>query len=183
MHGQMFREFLVFAEDATSSGFVDDMICAVQPAGRQIYDAPGPHDVNDLIAMMDFLARRTGYEPSELCYDFGWRLFQRFTVHHPDLFIDQTNALDFLQGIEAHIHDQVRALVPKSNPPRFEVTRSRANELVMHYQSDRPFADLCAGLIDAALDHFKAAGQVRRRAVGDGKTEAVFTIVTDAMSG
>lgn len=183
MHGIMFREFFLFAENATSEGFVNDMIRAVHPGREAAYDAPGPYDVANLLAMMDFLASRTGYETSELCYDFGWRLFQRFTQHHPELFADQTDALDFLQGIEAHIHEQVRELVPKSNPPRFDIARPNVNELVMHYQSDRPFADLCAGLIDAALDHYKAVGTVQRRPVGDAKTEAVFTITTNALAG
>lgn len=183
MHGIMFREFFLFAEDATSKGFVDDMIRATHPDGGEAYDASGPYEVGRLLAMMDYLAQRTGYETGELHYDFGWRLFGRFAFHHPELFADQTNALDFLEGIEAHIHDQVRVLVPKSDPPQFGVSRPRPNELVMHYQSSRPFADLCAGLIDAALDHYQAGGMVHRHPIGDAKTEAIFTITTSAAAG
>ena len=178
MHGLMFREFFLFAEDATSKGFVQDMLKAARKTDAGDYDASGPYDQEELIAMMDFLARRTGYEFHELCNDFGRRLFKRFTVLHPELFEDQTMALDFLQGIEAHIHEQVRTLVPKSRPPRFDVSRPRPEELVMHYQSERPFADLCAGLIEAALDHFGADAQVDRRPIGDKNSEAVFTITT-----
>jgi len=180
MHGLIFREFLLFAEDATSKGFVEDMIQAAHPKGASDYDALGPYDENQLIAMMDFLGKRTGYDMPELCHDFGQRLFQRFTELHPELFISQTNAIDFLEGIEAHIHDQVRSLVPKSQPPRFDISRPLPNELVMHYQSHRPLADLCAGLIEAAMDHYGEDGRVDRRPVGDAKTEEIFTITTSA---
>lgn len=179
MHGLMFREFFLFAEDATSKGFVKDMISVACNTDAGGYDAPGPFDQEELIGMMRFLAQRTDYDFDELCHDFGRRLFHRFTVLHPELFEDQTMALDFLQGIEAHIHDQVRTLVPKSKPPRFDVTRPRDGELVMHYRSERPFADLCAGLIEAALEHFGADAQVHQRQIGTSNSEAVFTITTN----
>ncbi len=176
MHGLMFREFFLFAEDATSKGFVADMI---KTAGvMSDYETDGPFDHEDLIGMMTYLARKTGYDFPELCNDFGRRLFKRFTILHPEIFAEQTMALDFLQGIEAHIHEQVRALITKSRPPRMEVTRPHPNELILHYQSDRPFADLCAGLIEAALEHFEVNGQVKRQAIGADTTEAVFTITT-----
>ena len=179
MHGLMFREFFLFAEDATSKGFVKDMISAASKTIASDYDAPGPYDQEELIGMMRFLAQRTGYDFDELCHDFGRRLFHRFTDLHPELFEDQTMALDFLQGIEAHIHDQVRTLVPKSQPPRFDVSRPNAEELVMHYRSKRPFASLCAGLIEASLEHFGANAQVHQRPIGTTKCEAVFTITTN----
>ncbi len=180
MHGLIFREFFLFAEDATSKGFVEDMIRAANPSGTENYDALGPYDENQLFAMMDFLGKRTGYDKPELCHDFGRRLFQRFTELHPELFVSQTNAIDFLEGIEAHIHEQVRSLAPKSRPPQFDISRPQPNELVMHYQSHRPLADLCAGLIEAAMDHYKEKGRVTRRPVGDTKTEEVFTVTTTA---
>ncbi len=176
MHGLMFREFFLFAEDATSEGFVADMIKAV--GAEDDYNEAGPFDHETLISMMEYLARQTGYEFPDLCNDFGRRMFKRFTILHPDFFAEQTMALDFLQGIEAHIHEQVRTLIPKSRPPRMDVTRPRPNELIMHYQSDRPFADLCAGLIEAALEHFEVNGQIKRQAIGSNKTEAIFTITT-----
>jgi hypothetical protein len=178
MHGLMFREFFMFAEDATSKGFVQDMIGASRKANASDYDASGPYDQDELIAMMDFLARRTDYEFDELCNDFGRRLFHRFTVLYQELFEDQTMALDFLHGIEAHIHEHVRTLVPKSQPPSFEVSRPKPDELIMHYRSARPFADLCAGLIEASLEHFGVNASVDHRPIGDTKSEAVFTITT-----
>ena len=87
-------------------------------------------------------------------------------------------ALDFLHGIEAHIHEHVRTLVPKSQPPSFEVSRPKPDELIMHYLSARPFADLCAGLIEASLEHFGVNASVVYRPIGDTKSEAVFTITT-----
>lgn len=176
MHGLMFREFLLFAEDATSEGFVEDMI--KNAGATDDYDEAGPFDHEGLISMMGYLARQTGYDFPELCYDFGRRLFTRFTFLHPEIFAEQTTALDFLQGIEAHIHEQVRTLIPKSRPPLMNVTRPHSRELIMHYQSNRPFADLCGGLIEASLEHFEVKAQIRRQAIGFDKTEAVFTITT-----
>jgi len=176
MHGLMFREFLMFAEDATSKGFVQDMLRAVGDTNTDGYDAPGPYDQEELIGMMGFLAQRTGYEFDELCNDFGRRLFERFTVLHPEVFLNQTMALDFLQQVETHIHEQMRTITPDCKPPRFDIQRQSQNTLIMHYRSDRPFADLCAGLIQAALEHFGFNGHVDRQSIGGTKSEAVFTI-------
>ncbi len=71
MHGLIFREFFAFAEEATSKGFVADMIADGRSARAGDFDSPGPFSHLELIRMMDFLSRRTGYELSELCLDFG----------------------------------------------------------------------------------------------------------------
>ena len=178
MHGMMFREFFLFVEDATSKGFVKDMLRAAGKPDTNEYDASGPHDQEELIGMMNYLARQTDYKFDEICNDFGRRLFHRFTILHPEVFENQTMALDFLQGIEAHIHKQARTLAPKSNPPSFDVKRRNQGVLVLHYRSERPFADLCAGLIEASLEHFGVNGRVDRQSIGDTKSEAVFTITT-----
>ncbi len=178
MHGMIFREFFLFVEDATSKGFVKDMLRAAGKPDSSEYDASGPYDQEELIGMMSYLARQTGYKYDEICNDFGRRLFHRFSVLHPEAFENQTMALDFLQGIEAHIHEKVRTLVPKSNPPSFDVKRRKQSELVLHYRSERPFADLCAGLIDATLEHFDVNGRVDCQSIGDAKSEAIFTITT-----
>ena len=178
MHGMMFREFFLFAADATSDGFVEDMIRDVSPKGRSAYDGEGPHDQADLMMMMDYVVRRTGYAFDELAHDFGRRLFHRFTVLHPELFIKQTTALDILQSIDDHIQEDIRWLAPSNTPSEIGFTRRSDNQLIMHYRSKRQLADLCAGLIEAALEHFGAEGVIDRQPVEQGRSEARFVITT-----
>ena len=87
MHGIMFREFFLFAADSTSGGFVEDMIRKINPNGRSAYDDDGPHDQAEMMANMNYVMRRTGYAFDELAHDFGRRLFHRFTVLHPEMFV------------------------------------------------------------------------------------------------
>ena len=176
MRGMVFTEFLDFVEEATSPAFVEDMLDAVETSTGGAYSAVGNYDHGDILNMVGYISEKTGQPVPALVHAFGRSLFDRFVRLYPDFFTDQTRALDFLQNIESHIHTEVRKLYPDSRPPVFDVSRPDAGELVMHYQSDRPFADLCAGLIEGALAHFGDTATVERDDRSAAGNDAVFTI-------
>ena len=176
MHGLVFQEFLDFAEDATSAGFVRDMLTAIAPPSGGRYHASGRYDHAELEAMIEHICRRTGEDRTTMLREFGRKLFGTFATLHSDLFRDQTEALDFLERIEDHIHTEIRKIDPQNAPPYFTCERLASDKLVMRYRSHRPYAALCVGLIEAALQHFALPGEISiEDATPDGR-RATFVI-------
>jgi hypothetical protein len=178
MRGMVFTEFLDFVEGATSPEFVENMLDIVAPPSGGAYSAVGNYGHGEILSMVTYFAEQTGNPVATLVYQFGERLFERFVELYPGFFIDEKQALDFLEHIEDHIHTEVHKLYPDARPPVFETARNSETELVMHYRSSRPFADLCAGLIEGAMKHFGEGASVERVDVKTDGTDSLFTIRT-----
>lgn len=131
-------------------------------------DAPLPE-------MIDRLAELTGEIPADLRYAFGRRLFERFTLLYPDFIPMDGGVLDFLLGLERHVHVEMRALYPDARPPRLMCERVDQRTLTLRYRSDQPVAEMCAGMIEAALAHFESEGAVIREGAAPD-ADAVFVI-------
>lgn len=134
-------------------------------------------DDHPLPEMIGRLAEMTGETPSELRHAFGRRAFERFAAIYPDFIPADIDALDYLQNLQRHVHDEMRMLYPTAQPPRLSCERISKSRIVLRYSSDAPVTEMCAGMIDAALAHFEARALVTRRdddcAVG---VSAVFDI-------
>ncbi|MGB0504914.1 MAG: heme NO-binding domain-containing protein [Pikeienuella sp.] len=178
MRGMVFTEFLDFVEGATSADFVEDMLDNVALPSGGAYSAVGNYGHGEILSMVTYVAQETGHPIATLVHQFGERLFERFVELYPGFFVDEKQALDFLEHIEDHIHTEVRKLYPDARPPVFETTRKSKTELVMHYRSTRPFADLCAGLIGGAMKHFGEGASVERVDNTTDGTDSLFTIRT-----
>jgi len=162
MRGLVFSEFLEFVEQVAGDEMVEDMLdeCDLESGGA--YTSVGNYDHGEIVKMVTFLNEATGNDVSAMVHDFGRYLFGQLASSHSKIVGDETQLLDFLQGIETHIHTEVRKLYPDAELPMFETERVNEKELIMDYESSRPFADLAHGMIMGASDHFKNALTVKR---------------------
>lgn len=171
MRGVVFTEFLDFVDAKAGPAMVEHMLDAVDLPSGGAYTAVGRYDHAELLAMLAFLHRETSADVGKMVHGFGMHLFGRFVAGYPAFFRDITSVFDFLETIEAHIHVEVRKLYPDAELPRLATERRGPASLVLTYESSRPFADLCHGLIDGAIAHFGGAHVLRRTelAVADGR--------------
>lgn len=120
------------------------------------------------------LAELTGEPPGELAHAFGGRLFERFTRLYPEFMPARVPALDWLERVERHVHDELRDFYPEARPPRLCCVRVSADRLLIRYGSEAPVAEMFAGIIEAALARFEVRAELRRRETGAGF--AVFEV-------
>ncbi|MEM7240836.1 MAG: heme NO-binding domain-containing protein [Pseudomonadota bacterium] len=162
MRGLVFSEFLEFVENAAGPDMVEDMLdeCDLESGGA--YTTVGNYDHEEIVKMVVFLNQATGNEVSQMVHDFGRYLFGQLAKSHTSIVGDETKIIDFLEGIESHIHTEVRKLYPDAELPMFETNRLDETHLVMDYSSSRPFADLAHGMIMGASDHFGNSLVVKR---------------------
>lgn len=157
-------------------GFACDV--ATADAARRFIaeDADAAPDGGALPERLDRLAALTGQSSSELRFAFGRRVFERFASSYPDFIPEGVGALDFLMKIESHVHGEMTSLYPSAAPPRLCCERLSETRAILRYASDQPVAEMCAGMLEAALSHFETRAVITRRADADRGADAVFEI-------
>ena len=125
------------------------------------------------------LAALTGERPGELSRAFGRRMFERFVSLYPDFVPLSVTALDYLEHIERHVHEEIRALYPEARPPRLCCVRLSPTRLLIRYWSATPAAEMCEGMIEAALAHFETRAMIRRREAKDAAAVFEVSLATD----
>ena len=162
MRGLVFTEFLDFVETAAGPVMVEEMLDSCDLVSGGAYTTVGTYDHQEILKMLVFLNTATGQAVSEMVIAFGQHLFGQLVEHHPDIVQDGVALLDFLEGIETHIHHEVRKLYPDAELPFFEAARLDPTHLTLTYRSARPFADLAYGMLNGAVAFFKKNARVER---------------------
>ena len=162
MRGIVFTEFLDFVDAVAGPEMTEKMIMSCDLPSGGSYTSVGSYDHGEMLDMLTFLHTATGQEVSEMVLAFGKHLFGQLAETHAQIFGDQSKVLDFLEGIERHIHAEVRKLYPDAELPKFDTERVSERHLVMLYESERPFADLAQGMIEGASHHFDTGLSVER---------------------
>lgn len=182
MLGLVFSEFMDIVEES----FPDDVYDALletaeeQCESKGAYTSVGHYDHLEMVTLITALSEKTGIPLAELIRVAGNHLFKRFHQRYPDFFNGVDDAFDFLRGIEDRIHFEVRKLYPHAELPYFEYTEPSENELVLTYQSKRPFAHLAWGLIEGCITHFDQSISVAYKDLSDGAwTRASFHLRRD----
>lgn len=179
MRGIVFSQFIEFVESVAGEDMVDDMFDACDLPSGGSYTSVGNYDHNEILTMVGFLHNATGNNVAEMVTAFGRHLFGQLADSHKAIFADQNGLLDFLEGIESHIHTEVRKLYPDAELPMFYTDRVADNHLIMDYESSRPFADLAYGMMLGASDHFVAPLDISRKDIkgeGDGINRTRFEV-------
>ena len=120
------------------------------------------------------LAELTEQDAGAIRHAFGRRLFERFVALYPDFVPMSGNALDYLEHVERHVHDELRGLDAGARTPQLCCVRVSRSRLLIRYRSAAPAAEICAGMIDAALRHFETRAVITRRDTKD--SAAVFEV-------
>jgi len=161
MKGVVFTEFLEMVEEAHGIEFVDVLTSLSELHSGGAYTSVGNYPHEDMLAMVGKLSEMIDVPPKDLVTTFGKYLFKAFSKNYSVFFEGITSSIQLLEGIEAVIHTEVRKLYPEASLPTFDCF-SDDRGLVMDYSSDKPFADLAEGLIQACISHFADDYQIHR---------------------
>lgn len=155
MKGIVFREFSNMVEDTFSPEMMDDLIEATQPKSGGSYTTVGTYDYHELVDMVVELSKRTDTPVEDLIHAFGKYLASVFTQKYANFFEACPNTIEFLKTIDNHIHVEVKKLYHDAELPRFSYDDNDPNQLLLRYESSRPFALLAHGLIEGCADYYQ----------------------------
>ena len=154
MKGIVFTELLELVEDQFGLEVADTILERSKLQSGGIYTAVGTYDHNEVLELVTQLSQATGAEIGELVAVFGEYLFGRLAAGHPSFFESLDDTFQLLENVEGYIHVEVRKLYEGAELPTIETERPEANQLIVTYQSTRPFAQLALGLIKGCIAHF-----------------------------
>jgi hypothetical protein len=176
MKGVVFTEFIELVEETFSLDMVDDIIddCDLDSDGA--YTAVGFYDYQEMLQLVTALSKRSGMAVADLLHVFGKHLIKKFSVNFSSMFEEATNAFDFLEGIDNHVHVEVRKLYPDAELPQLGAERPDPDTLIMRYQSNRPFAELAYGLMCGAIDYFGEQIEITREDNDSDGTVQIFNL-------
>lgn len=153
MKGVVFRQFLDFAEMEFGEVIVDELLNSVELESGGVYTSVGYYDHSEMIDLVGALSAKTDVSARELLVKFGQNLFPSLIAGHPQENVH--HAFDLIERIHGVIHRDVRKLYPDAEVPEIlPQSRDGNREMRISYASARPMADLCEGMILAALAHY-----------------------------
>ncbi|MBK1828167.1 heme NO-binding domain-containing protein [Haloferula rosea] len=168
MKGIIFTEFLGLVEQKWDEDMVDDIIEACDLPSGGAYTAVGTYDHREIVALVSELSERSGVAVPDLLQVYGKHLFGKLAASYPEFVNKASSLLTFLEGVESYIHVEVRKLYPDAELPSFETRRPDPGVLEMIYRSSRHLDDVCHGLIEGSIAHFKTEASIEREPLDDG---------------
>ena len=104
---------------------------------------------------LDTVGQALGLPNDELQRDFGdFAARTTFADLFPDYFAGSGDTLTFLLGVEAKIHELVRATIPGAHPPNLHVRPLGRDGVLVSYTSQRQLCYLLEGLVRGTAAHY-----------------------------
>lgn len=176
MKGIVFREFIDLVETKFSPEVADEIIQASNLESGGAYTAVGTYDHGEILQLVTHLSNKTKIPVSDLVKVFGEFLFGVFLKKFPDFFVQPKTSLEFLKRIDDYIHVEVRKLYSDAELPTFIYEEVSDKKLILEYKSNRPFADLAHGLIQATIVHYGGGFSIQRENLTEGNNHVKFII-------
>lgn len=160
MKGVVFTELLDLVDEKFGPAVTERVLAACDLASGGAYTAVGTYDHAEVLQLVAALANETGVAGRDLVRAFGRHLFHRLIEFYPASVAGHTDPLAFAKTIQSHIHVEVRKLYPDAELPEVGWREVSDSEVRVTYQSTRPFADLCLGLLEGSVEHFGVPTEV-----------------------
>ncbi len=183
MKGIIFNEFLEFVEKTMSYDMVDKIILKADLPSKGAYTRIGTYNSYELFELVSALHEETNIPIKDILYRYGIYLFSIFILKYPQFFQAQTTVFEFLDGIESHVHIDVKKFYPDADLPYFETTYVSPNQFIMVYTSSRPLADLAEGLIQGCINYHNEKINIKREDIEVSRgTKAKFILTKEMTS-
>jgi len=154
MKGIVFNVFTDLVDQTWGEEMTERLIEKAEVPSGGAYSGVGTYCFREMVALVMALSEETGASPAELQKVFGEFLFGKLAGKYPMFKTEDDTLFSFLEKIEGTIHVQVRKLYPEAELPSFSHENPSEGVLELTYESKRPFADVCEGLIKGAIVAF-----------------------------
>jgi hypothetical protein len=150
VHGvifQSFRDYLV-----TEHGRV---VAQTVFAAEREYLLSEAYPDAALIRLIGAAAAETAREVDEIVYGLGvFTAETTFARLYPAFFAQTPTPRAFLLTVEEHIHELIRATIPRAGPPRLRIAALGEDGVSIRYSSPRRLCVLLRGLTEGTARHY-----------------------------
>ncbi|OYU14399.1 MAG: guanylate cyclase [Alphaproteobacteria bacterium PA4] len=153
MKGIVFTELMGFLESQLGVVTADRIVGAAALPNDGAFTSVGNYPAGYALKIVEAAAAETGLPFERLLQDYGSYLYTSLVVLFPAIISHYRTAEDMLCHVASHIHEEVVILYPDARPPSITATAD-GDRLHVLYESHRPLAHLCFGLLRQCLVHF-----------------------------
>ena len=154
MKGMIITEFIEMVEDKFGLETVDDIISSSDLKTEGVYTSVGTYDHADFLKLVNKLSQKINVGVPDLLITYGKELFKVFVKKYNSLFEGYHCTLDFLEGVNLHIHVEISKLYPNAEFPKLIFNRTSEDSMVLMYESERKLSDFGIGLIYGCAEYF-----------------------------
>ena len=176
MKGVVFTEFVEMVEKKFGYEVADKLLSIPDLESKGVFTAIGTYSHYDMFKLVGGLSELTKISVENLFKAYGRTIFVTFTRMFPGFFKEVDDSLIFLEGLESHIHVQVKKLYPDAELPTFETTRLADNKIQMIYSSDRRMGDFALGLMEGCADYFDQSLDIHIQNLKPDGSEVKFDV-------
>ena len=173
MKGMVFTELFELVEEKFGYDLLDDVIIESKLSNDGAYTKTGNYEFEELQRIVASLSKHTKLPIETLLEVYGEHLFIKLISMLPQ-FNNPKNILDFIEGVETHIHVEVRKLYPTAELPTFDIISKNDTTLEFNYKSSRKLHHLAKGLLIGASKHFKEPIDIK---MDEEDEHVLFTII------
>lgn len=153
MHGIVFGELKQYVTARLGDAAWDGLL-ANAGIGPKLYLAIQEYPDQDLAAILEAASGRTGLPVAALLEDFGDFIGPHLMRMYRMYIQPEWKALDVIEHTEERIHRMVRVQHKGARPPYLSTTRRSADEIVVHYASERRYCGLARGIARGIARHY-----------------------------
>jgi hypothetical protein len=166
MKGLVFTTFFDFCQSRHGPDLLDDAIeRAALPHGGA-YTSVGTYPFQEMVALVTAVAQLSTSSLPATLEEFGEHCFAAWVNKFPATFAGK-DLFEVLCGIDNFHETEVRKLYPDAELPSFTVISRDARQLVLHYRSCKPLADLAVGVIRGASVYLGTPVEIGYHALGE----------------
>jgi len=132
MHGLVFSELKKFVDYKLGPTAWNELLASAG-LGNKFYMATQEYPDAEVVALVTAASQKTKIPANDLLEAFGEFITPSLLRMFGHLAKPSWRTLEFIENAEEAIHSVVRISNPGAKPPKLHVTRSGANEIVIHY--------------------------------------------------
>lgn len=166
MKGLVFTTFFDFCEKRFGADLLEDAIDRAALPHGGAYTSVGTYPFQEMVSLITAVVQLSGIPMPAVLDAFGQHCFGVWVAKFPAEFAGG-DLFDVLARIDDFHESQVRKLYPDAELPSFKVASRGPMEMVLHYHSCKPLADLAQGVIKGAAAHLNDPVDVEYSNAGD----------------
>jgi hypothetical protein len=153
MHGIVFGELKQYVTARLGDSVWTELLAAAA-IGPKLYLAIQEYPDEELGAILQAACRRTSLSAAAILQDFGDFIGPHLVQMYRMYILPEWNTLDVIEHTEERIHRMVRVQHRGARPPYLSTTRRSADEIVIHYSSERRLCAFAKGIALGIARHY-----------------------------
>ena len=160
MHGLVFSELKKFVDHKLGPAAWTELLASAG-LGNKFYMATQEYPDAEVVALVTAASHKTKIPANDLLEAFGEFITPSLLRMFGHLAKPSWRTLEFIENAEEAIHSVVRISNPGAKPPKLHVTRTGANQIVIHYTSARKMCALAKGIAKGVARHYNESITLR----------------------